>query len=96
MKCMAHEDSILQILPGDLISGVPEEFGPVSLIIRDLGTDSPRVEFRSGGRGTTLLPCVSSLIASRIPSEVLVEGSWYHDKRFTPYDYLHVSFLDPG
>jgi hypothetical protein len=92
--CAAHEETPLQVGANGQLSDIPSTLGPVILNIQGIGTPDLSVELRAGGRVNAILPCASSLIRSRSMSDVIVEGSWYHEEWLLPY-YVVVRFQDP-
>jgi hypothetical protein len=91
----AHKDRILTVQSDGSIPEIPVSFGPVSLKISGLGSVAPSVQFRSGAYINNIPGCVTSLIRSKLQSDVFVSGSWYHDESILPY-YVSVKFHDPG
>ena len=91
----AHQDRILTILPDGSIPEIPATFGRVSLHISDLGSPTPRVQFRSGGYINDLPDCATALIGMTHPKEVFISGSWDHSEKIVPH-YVDVSFQHGG
>ena len=90
----AHQDTILSVGPGNLISGIPAPLAPVTLSIAGLGSNAPTIEFGAGGNLTALQLCAAQLIRSSSLEHVSVSGSWYHEESSLPY-YVQVFFRDP-
>jgi hypothetical protein len=92
----AHEDRILHVNADGSIPAIPAKFGKARLIMAGLGTNRPFVQLRIGAHRTTLPSCVTQMIRTASPADVLVTGSWYHDEKASLPYYLDVQFIDPG
>lgn len=96
-RCAAHEDRVLKLEADGSLTGLPREYGPVSLRVVFSSKGSERHIVESGitirGHSSTLPPCVLSTIRSDGMDDIRVSASWYHDERDLPY-YVDVTFLD--
>jgi hypothetical protein len=91
----AHKDRILTLNPDGSIPEIPASFGRAYLMVSELGTDQPIIQFKVGKQQSTLPACVSRLIRSKSQKDIRLSGSWYHDEGILPY-YANIQFNDPG
>lgn len=91
----AHRDSMLTVSPDGSIGEIPKVLGPVSLVVTGLGTSTLAVRFSVKGQSTSLPSCVTQLIKTKLPTNMQITGSWYHDESTLPY-YVSVKFLIPA
>jgi hypothetical protein len=91
----AHKDRILTLNPDGSIPEIPASFGRAYLMVSELGTDKPIIQFKIGTQQTTLPACVARSIRLRSQKDIRLSGSWYHDEGILPY-YANIQFYDPG
>ena len=91
----AHEARVLKVQSDGSIREIPAALGAVFFKVKNLGTESPHIEFQVADHRTILPSCLTRFIRSKNRSEIHLFGSWHHDEtEGLPY-YVSVKFLDP-
>jgi hypothetical protein len=91
----AHSDTIFHVDPTGLVSGLPDEFGPI-FIHADYpdpemsGVDPPTMRVVIRGHETVIPPCVMEVARGTRWQDVRVYGSWYHRRSGLP-PYMSIS-----
>lgn len=80
----AHRDTIFHISESGELVGVPEEFSPAYLLIDHESDVVNSVTLQVSGHIAELPACIARFFDLPIGEEILVSGSWYHERSLLP------------
>jgi hypothetical protein len=96
--CDAHVDAAVDIEADGTLVGIPAKFGPGKLTItfsRELnGAPITALDIELAGQRSHLPICVTGVIESTRPDQIVASASWYHEEQYLAH-YLDVVFTDP-
>jgi hypothetical protein len=88
---LAHQDRRFQVSPKGEITGLPPEYGTISVAIAR-GRKAPAVTVRIGSHVTELPRCVARFFKGASARDLRAGGSWWHDLERLPA-YLTIAVI---